>query len=158
MPTSFMQRIAGGGLAHMEEEIPTLNCGGCGLVALHIGEILEECGIEFDIVYLARYMKHGSATDEHILDLVMSGESTPNSHIVIRAEGLTVDSNGDISAWFSEDEGLKEYGVSSLSTLHKMIYERPDQWNCQFNRDWNEDFVSKMITDLFEEDTLAEAA
>lgn len=147
MTNSFVQRIADGELSYMEDEIYTLNCGGCGLVALTIGEQLEQLGIDFEIVYYSMWIKHGTATDEEIKELVDSEARCPNTHVLVRAEGITFDSNGD----FAEcDEYFgDEYGTSGLETLRAMVYDRPDVWNKIFDRAEHTKQVKEMIQELF---------
>lgn len=148
MTNSFVQRIADGELSYMEDEIPTLNCGGCGLVALTIGEQLERQGVDFEIVYYSVYLDHGTASDEEIMEIVQAGEHCPNTHVLVRAEGITFDSNGDFE--YSDGYFGDEYGTSSLETLRAMVHDRPDAWNYMFNRDRHEEQVKEMIQELFD--------
>lgn len=75
----------------MINNIKNLNCGGCGVFALHMSNRLDELGIEHNILASNKYMSE-DCWDDQVNDYKNnSSKYLSASHVIIEVYGLLID-------------------------------------------------------------------
>ena len=131
---------------HIDNKIPYINWGGCGIVAEHLHDLFTSIGVkDIEIVLLVKAWRIEDM--DYFLDNIKKRRLAPDfntkeysnippfSHIILRVDGVYIDSEGVYKDW----EQIKGYYDTDIvfgmdyDLLHK-INRKPSLWNRVYKR------------------------